>query len=402
MVITDYKVSESYSGRDISSLSDRPNEDGLSASALKARFDQLGKEVIPNYNDLIDLLNSTLFMGSSTENTGHTHNADILVDGLVKKILTAVERTKLEGIETGAEVNQFAFSKVKVGSNEVNAVSKTDVFELAGGLNVSIDVNPTTKVISLSATGELATDAIQSYIVDLGNYFTSLNVEGALQEVGAKLSPSASKTTPVDADTLLIADSEASNVFKKLSWSNIKAILKTYFDGIYATISNLNLKAPIDNPTFTGLITTGGQIKFPAVQVPSADANTLDDYEEGTFTPFIYGETTAGVGTYSAQDGRYIKIGNVVTIHIYLAWTAHTGTGNMRLGGLPFNVSGNGALALGIFGSIPLTADNFPTLHALSNYFRFRQSPITGGTSVNVPITSVSTGLAIGGNYLTL
>lgn len=244
MVITDYKVSESYSGRDISSLSDRPNADGLSAAALKARFDQLGKEVIPNYNDLIDLLNATLFASSSTENTGHTHNADILVDGLVKKILTAVERAKLEGIESGAEVNQFAFSKVKVGSNEVNAVSKTDTFELAGGLNVSIDVNPTTKVISLSATGELATDAIQSYIVDVGNYFTSLNVEGALQEVGAKLSPSASKTTPVDADTILIADSEASNVFKKISWANLKATLKTYFDTLYNLYVHPTTHAP--------------------------------------------------------------------------------------------------------------------------------------------------------------
>jgi hypothetical protein len=41
------------------------------------------------------------------------------------------------------------------------------------------------------------------------------------------------KTTPVDADTVGIIDSVASNVVKKLSWANIKATLKTYFDTIY-------------------------------------------------------------------------------------------------------------------------------------------------------------------------
>lgn len=56
MALIDKKVSEIYAGRDISSLSDTPSKDGMSASELKARFDQLNKEVIPNYNDLIDEL----------------------------------------------------------------------------------------------------------------------------------------------------------------------------------------------------------------------------------------------------------------------------------------------------------------------------------------------------------
>ena len=79
MAIQDYKVSEAYSGRDIASLSDRPNQDGITAAQLKARFDQLGKEVIPNYNDLIDFIKTNLFSGSSTND--HTHNVDNLEDG---------------------------------------------------------------------------------------------------------------------------------------------------------------------------------------------------------------------------------------------------------------------------------------------------------------------------------
>lgn len=42
-----------------------------------------------------------------------------------------------------------------------------------------------------------------------------------------------SKTTPVDTDELPIVDSAASNILKKITWSNLKATLKTYFDTLY-------------------------------------------------------------------------------------------------------------------------------------------------------------------------
>lgn len=45
--------------------------------------------------------------------------------------------------------------------------------------------------------------------------------------------PSASKATPVDADNAVLLDSAASGIAKKLSWANIKATLKTYFDTLY-------------------------------------------------------------------------------------------------------------------------------------------------------------------------
>lgn len=71
----------------------------------------------------------------------------------------------------------------------------------------------------------------------------------------------------------------------------------------------------------------------------SSNVNTLDYYKEGTFTPVIYGETTAGSGTYTTQTGKYTRIGNIVHYNIALIWTAHTGTGNMRISGFPYNAS---------------------------------------------------------------
>lgn len=56
----------------------------------------------------------------------------------------------------------------------------------------------------------------------------------------------------------------------------------------------------------------------------------------GTWTPYEYGGTSAGVGTYSQQSGWYVLDGDLVTAGWYINQTAHSGTGQMNLGGLPF------------------------------------------------------------------
>lgn len=56
------------------------------------------------------------------------------------------------------------------------------------------------------------------------------------QNVGSSIHGATAKTTPVDADTMPLIDSAASNVLKKVTWANIKATLKTYFDTLYQPI----------------------------------------------------------------------------------------------------------------------------------------------------------------------
>jgi hypothetical protein len=86
----------------------------------------------------------------------------------------------------------------------------------------------------------------------------------------------------------------------------------------------------------TDLLDVAG-IRFPSTQVPSADANTLDDYEEGTFTPAIaFGGAAVGV-TYSTQSGSYTKIGNRVFYALRLVLTSNgTSVGVVTITGLPF------------------------------------------------------------------
>ena len=70
------------------------------------------------------------------------------VDGLITK----EDKTKLDGIATGAEVNQNAFSKVTVGSTTVAADNKTDTLTLVAGSNVTITPDATNDKITIAAT----------------------------------------------------------------------------------------------------------------------------------------------------------------------------------------------------------------------------------------------------------
>ena len=87
---------------------------------------------------------------------------------------------------------------------------------------------------------------------------------------------------------------------------------------------------------------SGAGITFPATESASSDANTLDDYEEGTCTPTLFGASSAGTTTYVSQTGNYTKIGRQVTVQVLLNVSAATGTGEVRIGGLPFTVGVNG------------------------------------------------------------
>jgi hypothetical protein len=77
-------------------------------------------------------------------------------------------------------------------------------------------------------------------------------------------------------------------------------------------------------------------ITFPATQVPSANANTLDDYEEGTWTPVLGGFSSV---TYSERLGSYIKIGRMVYAFWDMTISSKSGSGNSTITGLPFTVS---------------------------------------------------------------
>ena len=77
-----------------------------------------------------------------------------------------------------------------------------------------------------------------------------------------------------------------------------------------------------------------GQIQFPATQVASSNANTLDDYEEGSWTCTMVG---SGGGSVSLGTGYYVKVGQVVYCYFDAFSVSTSGlSGNISFQGLPF------------------------------------------------------------------
>lgn len=146
------------------------------------------------------------------------------------------------------------------------------------------------------------------------------------------------------------------------------------------------------NFTFDGTtFTTPGQIAFPATQNPSANANTLDDYEEGTWTPSIGGTTSESGQVYSSQLGNYTKIGKFVYVSYYIILsTLGTITGNLVIKNLPFTVgAGNGNYSNGtMYWEAWTTAMYFVLGNAEPGTTQIRVFGISAAsTTLNTPVT---------------
>ena len=79
---------------------------------------------------------------------------------------------------------------------------------------------------------------------------------------------SESKATPIDADSLLLQDTDDSNIWKKLTWENLKATLKTYFDGIYQVKMIKQGYTQLSGVTGTQILTS---LLIPANWIASGD-----------------------------------------------------------------------------------------------------------------------------------
>ena len=78
--------------------------------------------------------------------------------------------------------------------------------------------------------------------------------------------------------------------------------------------------------------TSGSGITFPATASPSTDVNTLDDYEEGTWTA----TDASGAGLGNLGSGYYTKIGNYVFLAVYCTWPTTSNGATGQVGGVPF------------------------------------------------------------------
>lgn len=134
---------------------------------------------------------------------------------------------------------------------------------------------------------------------------TAQTIEDNFMAVEVATHAATSKTTPVDADELPLVDSAAGNVLKKLTWANVKATLKTYFDTLYRAITDDVTLAAGKVVIFEGSTDDGFETTLTAAD-PTADRTlTLPD-STGTLAL-----ETKDISATAPATGDYVSFSDV-------------------------------------------------------------------------------------------
>ena len=198
-----------------------------------------------------------------------------------------------------------------------NTTKKVSIADLTAGRAVSMSsLGVGTSSINGAATIQNASVRVEIGEISGANYLESLN-NGRTDSVGLRL-----YSQTLGIFTRPVAGSYSQSVDVGTT-GNITFNIGNLIQGTAAKGVNFTANTPAAGMT----------------------SQLLNWYEEGTWTPTIIGSSSAGTGTYTLQEGHYTRIGRQVTVTCAITWTAHTGTGVIRVSGLPFTIKNDNVYA---------------------------------------------------------
>jgi microcystin-dependent protein len=200
--------------------------------------------------------------------------------------------------------------KVNDTGNETIAGDKTFTDNLiVDGKELKVKINATTKSITFIDDSNNVIGYV--YYFDGGIIFgeaTKTVLAGdelILQSPSIDIS-TASKTTPLDADTVYIKDTASGDEVRQTTWSNVKAFLKTYFDTLYqASGSALTMSQvyPVGS-IYTSVVSTNpATLLGVGTWVAFGTGRTLVGIDAGQ-TEFDTVEETGGAKTHTLLEAE--------------------------------------------------------------------------------------------------
>jgi hypothetical protein len=203
----------------------------------------------------------------------------------------------------------------------------------ASTFNLSVPATTST-LATTSGTETLTNKTLTAPTLTSPNITTALTLTGAAGTSGQVLTSAGTGAAP----TWTSASATPGGSTTQLQYNNAGAfagISGVTTDGTRMTAST-TIGVGAATPS-----TSGAGITFPATQSASSDANTLDDYEEGTWTVTLaFGGGSTGIA-YGGRTGTYVKVGSMVMARCAVDITSKgSSTGAATITGFPFTASG--------------------------------------------------------------
>ena len=293
----------------------------------------IGTQPVPQATQTRDSFTATSGQ-TSFATGGYTPNfLDVYLNGvkLASADYTATNGSDVvlaSGAATGDILEVVAFTTFNSASSSIDDNGNATAITIDSNENVML--NTTSTSLQLSSSDEGFTYA---------NNFTTVSRDGGTTAYFNRLSSDgdvvAFRKNGSTVGTIGTTDSDLS-IFSTTASHNG---LRFHSTGLFPTD---NTGANIDNDCNIG----HSSFRFKDAYLSggvylggTGSANKLDDFETGTFTPFMRINNGVEGITYNGREGSYTKIGNLVTVMVYMALSSKgTNVGNVTIDGLPFTV----------------------------------------------------------------
>jgi len=325
--------------------------------------------------------------------------------------------TALPVANGGTGQTSYTDGQLLIGNSTGNTLTKAT---LTAGTNVTITNSAGAITIAASGGGTPAGVNTQIQYNNSGAFGASAN----LTFDGSTLTTIGGSAGNVGAYTAILKNSDNANsgsiqlggatygalIYRDSAGANSELIFTNSHAGNkgfkFFTGSNIQGTTQLAAIGATGCIavgtatpsTDGSGITFPATQSASSDANTLDDYEEGTWTPNI-----GGNATYTGRWGTYTKVGNIVTLQFNIGIDV-LGTGSTtNISGLPFAIN-NPTYANDVSGCLTYFASIATSVYSLclrggsGSSSLFFSGTTASTTSINNSVTVFANSTSIQGS----
>ena len=293
-----------------------------------------------------------------------------------------------------------------ISAGTTNSTALVETGDTTG--NLIIKANTSTTVGTFSSTGLAVVGSLTSTTPAAGA-FTTLSASSTVSAAGSTTIDSSGNlgvgtttpTTKLTIGTGAYSAAASGTTGMYTTATGLEVLSDSYFFGNRTGSTRMVIDSAGGVKTIntigvgnTAPSTSGAGITFPATQSASTDVNTLDDYEEGTWTPGISFNNASVGATYGASNaGNYVKIGKMVTVTGFLQLTNKgSSTGTSRITGLPFTPGGSGESGdfncpIGYTGAITFSGQ-LGFYGSAGAAALFPLSTTSGGTSANLTDTA--------------